>query len=373
MSTISFDIPQDMRHWAPIGQSRAAWFHDKITNGSLVASSSAWEITEADDLGYDDIRGTALGGESDNMPTLGTVTSWLYTVDATGSGSNDVQWSFSDFSMAASTFSQYVLRGDITQLLADYIMADADTVTGSYGSDYLLGYGGDDRLYGGDGRDVLDGGLGADIMAGGDGNDWYVIDDARDRAIEDNANGGTDTIRSSVSVTLAANLENLTLVGTAALNGRGNALANVIKGNEGKNSLHGYDGDDTLSGGASNDQIYGGLGVDRLTGGEGADRFVFDTAFGSGNHDNILDFNVADDSIVLDRSIFTAFSSDGRLVQSAFFTGSGAHDADDRIIYNDGNGNIYYDPDGSGPATQVMIAHVTPGLELTNADFLIVG
>jgi Ca2+-binding RTX toxin-like protein len=107
----------------------------------------------------------------------------------------------------------------------------------------------------------LDGGLGADTMRGGAGNDIYVIDDVGDVVIE-NPGEGIDTVEASISYALTANVENLTLTGTAQINGTGNELDNVIIGNSGNNSLFGGDGNDTLRGGA---------GADTLDGGEGSD------------------------------------------------------------------------------------------------------
>ena len=73
-------------------------------------------------------------------------------------------------------------------------------------------------------------------MAGGLGNDIYVVDNVGDVVTEAD-NAGTDTVRSSITYTLGANVENLTLTGAAAINGTGNALANIITGNGAANIL----------------------------------------------------------------------------------------------------------------------------------------
>ncbi|MFN6222184.1 MAG: bluetail domain-containing putative surface protein, partial [Dolichospermum sp.] len=128
-----------------------------------------------------------------------------------------------------------------------------DTINGLLGNDSLNGGGGNDSLNGGAGNDTLDGGAGTDTLVGGIGDDIYVVDSTTD-TITENVNAGTDTIQSSVTYTiLAANVENLTLTGTAAINGTGNALNNVITGNSANNTLDGGLGNDALIGGLGND------------------------------------------------------------------------------------------------------------------------
>ena len=107
-------------------------------------------------------------------------------------------------------------------------------------------------LTGNAGNNVLDGGAGADTMAGGAGNDTYYVENVGDVTTEA-ASAGTDTVMSSINWTVATNLENLTLVGTSAINGTGNTLANILTGNSAANTLDGGTGADTLAGGAGDD------------------------------------------------------------------------------------------------------------------------
>ena len=128
----------------------------------------------------------------------------------------------------------------------------ADFLSGVAGYDHLIGNAGNDTLDGGSGNDLLDGGTGADAMTGGSGDDTYSVDNAGDTVIED-VDGGADRVNSSVTFTLAANVETLVLTGTAAINGTGNRSANYIYGNGAANILNGGAGHDTMIGGDGND------------------------------------------------------------------------------------------------------------------------
>jgi Ca2+-binding RTX toxin-like protein len=127
-----------------------------------------------------------------------------------------------------------------------------DKLAGGTGNDVLSGGDDDDYLYGEDGDDVLDGGAGWDRLYGGKGNDIYVVDVGWDSPTEA-FNEGTDTVQSSIAFTLAANFENLTLIGSDAINGTGNADNNIIIGNSAVNILDGGIGADTLIGGMGDD------------------------------------------------------------------------------------------------------------------------
>jgi Ca2+-binding RTX toxin-like protein len=116
----------------------------------------------------------------------------------------------------------------------------------------LFGLGGNDYLTSANGNDLLDGGAGDDWMFGGVGDDTYEVDSIGDTVVE-NQGEGTDLVRSSVSWTLGAQVENLTLTGSAAINATGNSLVNVLTGNSANNTLDGKAGADTAIGGAGDD------------------------------------------------------------------------------------------------------------------------
>lgn len=163
--------------------------------------------------------------------------------------------------------------------------------------------------------------------------------------------------------------------------GTGTSSADVFNGTSGNDiydglggadTLRGFGGNDTLKGSGGNDKIYGGLGVDTLTGGSGSDKFYFDTAPASGNVDRITDFSTVYDQIGLDNAVFTAVGADGALASGAFYKGSAAHDASDRIIYNSATGAVLYDADGTGAVAAVQIATIGTNLSVTYGDFFVV-
>ena len=140
----------------------------------------------------------------------------------------------------------------------------------------LLGTDNIDSLTGTDQNDYLSGLVGADTLTGGKGNDIYIVDNIGDNIIE-NLNGGTDTIQSSVTYTLAANVENLTLTGSGLINGIGNAFNNILTGNAANNTLDGKTGADTLMGGAGDDTYLFDVdgGKDTIIDTGGNDIFIF--------------------------------------------------------------------------------------------------
>jgi Ca2+-binding RTX toxin-like protein len=221
------------------------------------------------------------------------------------------------------------------------------------GSGNINGYGNGlaNTLTGNSGNNILNGGVGTDTMAGGLGDDTYYVDNAGDSVVE--ASGaGTDLVSSSISYALGNNVENLTLTGSGNINAAGNGLANALTGNSGNNLID------------------GGLGNDMLIGGGGQDTFLFDTTL-TGNVDTVADFGT-NETIQLDRSVFTAITTLGTLSAAAFFAGAAAHDLDDRIIFDSATGNLFYDSNGNADGGSVQFAHINGAPSINNTSFNVV-
>ena len=285
-----------------------------------------------------------------------------------------------------------------------------DRLVGGAGRDTLAGAGGSDTLNGQDGNDVLDGGRGQDLMRGGPGNDLYLVDSNGDQIVE-NIDEGKDSVKSSVTHILGDNLERLVLTGSDNIDGTGNPIDNPIAGNDANNKLVGAAGNDTiwgvggrdtligsrghdiLLGGSGNDLLEGRLGRDRLNGnagndtlvgGAGMDKFIFNTNKKYRQRDLgtdvIADFKrVGGDKILLDKRTFSAITSnkgDGFSVGSEFKTvnsDAAAASSDAVVVYNQTNGNLFYNPNGSnnGLGSGGLFATLTDAPALAESDFLI--
>ncbi len=233
--------------------------------------------------------------------------------------------------------------------------ADGDKLYGEDGTDVLLGGDGNDQLFGGAGIDTLTGGAGndtldgggqADILIGGTDNDIYIVNNAG-VTITELAGGGYDIVRSSITLTLAAEVEALQLQGSADIDGTGNALANNLQGNSGANVLSGGAGVDTINGNDGNDRIIGGEGNDLLRGGLGADVFVVAHVFGPVlETDQIYDFSDAEgDSIDLSGA-FT-----GTISEVAAF---GKQAGEMTLTFSGGMTTLRLDVNGDGKADYQM-------------------
>ncbi len=134
-----------------------------------------------------------------------------------GEGTDTIETSLATFSLAALTAVENLTY----------------TGTGNFtGTGNAL----DNTIRGGIGNDTLNGGTGADLLIGGAGNDTYVVDNPGD-VVDEGTGSGTDLVQAAAGFdlsTVLGNVENLTLTGTAAVNGTGNGLANTITGNSGR-------------------------------------------------------------------------------------------------------------------------------------------
>lgn len=225
-----------------------------------------------------------------------------------------------------------LVKAGVTYTLSAYV--ENLTLTGSAaisgtGNDLdnvLTGNSGANELTGGAGNDALTGGTNADKMTGGTGNDIYVVDNAGDQTIEA-ADEGVDLVQSSITITLAANVENLTLTGSSAINGTGNALDNVLTGNSGVNQLNGGDGNDALNGGTNGDKLTGGLGDD--------------TYFVDNAGDQVIE-NASEGTDLVNSSIAYTLAAEVEnltLTGSSSISGTG-NDLDNVITGNNGSNNL---------------------------------
>ena len=201
--------------------------------------------------------------------------------------------------------------------------------------------------------DSIDGGGGADTMTGGVGDDTYVVDNTGDKVIEV-VGAGDDLVRASVTFTLGANLENLTLI-APGISGTGNALGNIITGAGGNETLTGLAGDDSLVGAGGNDTLLGGDGSDTLSGGLGNDR---------------LDGGAGADQLTGDEGVDTLIGGAG---DDTYFLSNLLDAVPDTVTEAANGGNDLVRFDASSPATYVLPVNVESLFFIGNANVVGVG
>lgn len=244
----------------------------------------------------------------------------------------------------------YNLGVNEVEVLSTVVNAATDAIDliGNFASQLVIGNYGNNVLNGGSG--------GIDTLIGLRGDDLYAVGDGR-TVIGDGAGEGTDTVVASVDYTLSGGAEIEVLAaqnrgGTEALTLRGNAFAQTVAGNEGANTID------------------GGGNMDTLVGGGGADVFAFTSGLSALNVDTIRDFG-GGDRIGLSSGVFAA-ATDGGIGAGEFVLGAAAQDADDRLVYDQASGRLFYDADGNGATAAMLFAQLAAGTVLAATDFVVV-
>ena len=243
--------------------------------------------TISDSSGTDTVRSSVnwtLGNTLENLTLTGTgningTGNGLKNVIVGNTGDNTLDGGNNADSLIGGAGNDTYIVDNTNDLVTELANEGTDTVRSSVtytlamnvenltltGNGSINGTGNDmnNIIVGNSGNNILDGGVGADALSGGLGNDTYIIDNLGD-SITEGLSQGTDLVKSSVTWTLAENLENLTLTGTSNINGTGNSVNNVIIGNDGNNTLSGGFGNDSLTGGSGSDILVGGNGNDTL-------------------------------------------------------------------------------------------------------------
>lgn len=286
-SSVSMTLPDGIRNLVLIGSDPINGIGNSGDNS--ITGNGNNNILDGR-AGYDTLQ----GGTGDDTYVVESIW-WDLVVEGENAGTDTVQ-----------SAGNYVLPTNVEHLIL--IGSEDANATGN---------GLNNRIEGNSGNNVLDGAAGADTLEGKAGNDTYVVDNPNEKTTEAD-NQGVDTVQTTVSYSLADNIEQLMLMGSGNINGRGNSLNNRISGNPGNNLLAGdagqdlllgAEGNDALVGDAGQDWLNGGTGADQLRGGEGADRFVYTGASPTGlaaqssltGLDQIADFSrKAGDRILLD-------------------------------------------------------------------------
>ena len=242
-----------------------------------------------------------------------------------------------------------VANGDISQLaLATMSNIDTGNLTGTSGTDSIT-------LTGAQLNAILTGSATINLGSG---------------------TGDTINLTSTSSDLNTLGASNSSIQGVEAISAAtaGAGVTITLSGQTEAFSITGSANADTITGGTGGDTIAAGGGNDILTGGTGSDQFVFNTALNAAtNVDQITDFNVAADTIILENAIFSTIVGTGTLTAAQFVanTAGTAQDASDRIVYETDTGKLFYDSNGNAAGGATQFAQLAAGLALTNNDFLI--
>ena len=62
--------------------------------------------------------------------------------------------------------------------------------------------------------------------------------------------------------------------------------------------------------------------------------------------------------------------TDGGIQAGEFVIGMAAQDGDDRLVYDQASGRLFYDADGNGAGAAVLLAQLSAGTTLSAASFV---
>ncbi|MFN6465133.1 MAG: calcium-binding protein [Nostoc sp. DedVER02] len=287
-------------------------------------------------------------------------------------GNNFLSGGDGNDSLSVSAYFNYSAEG------ATYFSSSGNnTLNGGAGDDTLRAdySGGNNFLSGGDGNDsfylsptfasLAPSNLLTQTVDGGEGDDllfanYSLPDDLLNLLFEDYSLA-TDGITTTFNTT--TNIGEIT-TGTYRVSYKNIERVN-ISGTNFDDNIVGTNGNDTLTGGDG--------GNDSLIGGNGIDTFGFNDY--NGGVDTIYDFNATNELIQIDvdAARFGGGLSKGSLQTSQFTIGTSATTSNQRFIYDDSTGGLYFDLDGSaGDFTQIKFAQLSIGLSLTNNNFVVV-
>lgn len=321
------------------------------------------------DAGDDSLRGMAgedvlIGGAGNDTldggkgadRMFGGAGNDVYRIDSVMDSIVEVAGGGIDTVMAS--LREYVLGDNLENLTLEG--NSRSTVYGNAAANMIVGNAATNLIHGLSGDDTLEGGGGRDRLIGGSGNDTYHVVDLDDSLVE-LPGEGIDTVVSTVSFSLAGELENLILTGSANLVATGNAAANRLQGNAGNNTLDGAAGADTLLGGAGDDFYF----VD------GGDIVIEESGAGTDSISSSGSYTLTADVENLVLTGLADKSGTGNALNNQI-SGSGGSDTLDGKAGNDtlagGDGNDTYVVDSAG---DVVVENPGEGVDgvVSSVDF----
>ncbi|MFN6528603.1 calcium-binding protein [Nostoc sp. ChiSLP03a] len=346
--------------YSNISKGITTTFNPTTNIGSITADTRLISYKNIEGLNilgtvYDDLIVGSNGND-----TLDTGYGGNDTIDG-GTGNDSLTIYFNNTTTGITTiFNPTTNIGAITagNNRVSYKNIEGLNIKGTQYNDLIVGSNGNDTLdAGNDGNDTIDGGKGDDLLSVDFGNATTGI------TTTFNATTNKGEITAGRRLVSYQNIEGLNILGSYN--------NDLIVGNNGNDTLDGSSGNDTLKGGNGNDVLIGNSGNDSVYGGAGTDTFVFYT-FSEGV-ERLYDFDATNELIKISTNGFPSRDlSLGVLKTNQFTIGASATTSNQLFIYNSTTGGLFFDEDGSaGVYSQVQFAQLSPGLSLTNNNFVL--